>query len=57
MADEIVRCSYCVHADGFMPMLQRPSWFICERCGHVVIPDDPDFKCSCVKCTEIKRAA
>lgn len=23
MADEIVRCSYCVQADGFMPMLQR----------------------------------
>jgi hypothetical protein len=27
-------------------MLQRPSWFVCEQCGHVVIPDDPDSKCS-----------
>jgi hypothetical protein len=33
--------------------LQRPSWFVCEQCGHVVIPDDPDFKCSCRRCTWI----
>jgi hypothetical protein len=57
MADEVVRCRYCALDDGFRPMLQRPSWFICEQCGHVVIPDDPGFKCSCPKCLEINRAA
>jgi rubrerythrin len=43
--------------DGFRPMLQRPNWFICEQCDHVVIPDDPDFKCSCRQRTEMNRAA
>jgi hypothetical protein len=56
MADEIVRCPYCVLGDDFRPMLQRPSWFVCEQCFHVVIPDDPDFKCSCRRCT-INQAA
>jgi len=57
MADEIVRCPYCVLSDGFRPMLQRPSWFVCEQCFHVVIPDDPDFKCSCQRCMWVNRAA
>jgi len=38
--------------DGFRPMLQRPSWFVCEQCGHVIIPDDPDLNCSCRQCTQ-----
>jgi rubrerythrin len=37
--------------------LRRPEWFICEKCGHVLIPEDPDFKCSCRNCLEMKRAA
>jgi hypothetical protein len=28
------------------PMLQRPAWFIYEQCGHIMIPEDRDFKCS-----------
>jgi hypothetical protein len=52
VANEIVRCPYCVLGDRFRPMLQRPSWFVCEQCGHVVILDDPDFKWSCRRCTE-----
>ena len=43
--------------DRFRPMLQRPAWFICEQCGHVVIPEDSDFKCSCHNCLKVKRAA
>jgi rubrerythrin len=38
-------------------MLQRPVWFICDQCGHIVIPEDPDFKCACRKCLELSRAA
>jgi hypothetical protein len=54
---EVVRCPYCVLDDDFRPPLQRPPWFICEQCGHVVIPEDRDFKCSCRKCLELSRAA
>jgi hypothetical protein len=31
MADEVVRCPYCVLGDDFRPMLQRPEWFIREQ--------------------------
>jgi hypothetical protein len=37
--------------------LQRPERFICERCGHIVIAEDPDFKCSCRHCLKQQRAA
>jgi hypothetical protein len=57
MTEQIVYCPYCVLGDHFQPMLWRAAWLICERCGHIVIPTDPDFKCSCQKCAELKRAA
>ena len=57
MAEQIVRCPYCMLGDQSGTMLQRPAWFICEQCGHVVIPDDPDFKCCCRNCLKVKRAA
>jgi len=57
MAEDIVRCPYCVLGDQFRIMLQRPEWFICERCGHVVLPEDPGFRCSCGGCLELSRAA
>jgi hypothetical protein len=47
MAEQVVRCPYCVLGDHFRPMLQRPEWYVCEQCGHTMIPDDPEFKCSC----------
>jgi hypothetical protein len=58
MTDEIVRCPYCVLGEDFRPMLPRPEgWFICRKCGHTLIPESPDFKCSCQKCNELNRAA
>jgi hypothetical protein len=57
MAEQIVRCPYCMPGDQGGPMLQRPGWLICEQCGHIVIPEDPDFKCSCRDCLKLKRAA
>jgi rubrerythrin len=57
MSDQVVRCPYCLLADQFRPMLQRPDWFICEQCGHVLLPDDPDFRCACSTCMELNRAA
>jgi uncharacterized protein (DUF983 family) len=54
---EQIRCPHCVAGDQFRPTLLRPEWSICEQCGHVVIPEDRDFKCSCRKCLELSRAA
>jgi hypothetical protein len=54
---DIVCCPYCILGDQFRPMLQRPLWFICEHCGHIVIPGDFDFRCACRKCEEQKQAA
>jgi hypothetical protein len=47
---EIVRCPYCVLANEFRPMVERPGWYICERCGHTILNDDPQFKCRCQRC-------
>jgi hypothetical protein len=41
MAEKIVRCPHCVLGDQFMPMLKRPAWYVCEHCGHTLLPDDP----------------
>jgi hypothetical protein len=57
MAEQIVCCPYCVLGDKSRPMLRRPGWFICEQCGHVVIPEDAGFRCSCSNCAKVKRAA
>ena len=57
MDEKILRCPYCVVGDQLRPMLQRPVWFICEQCGHTVIPEDRDFRCSCRKCLELNQAA
>jgi hypothetical protein len=57
MAEQIVRCPYCILADDFRPMLRRPDWFICQQCGHITIPDDPEYRCRCQKCRELNRAA
>lgn len=33
-------------------MAQRiEGWLQCETCGHDAMPLDPDFKCTCAKCT------
>jgi len=57
MTEQVVRCPYCLLGDEFRPMRQRPEWFICEQCGHVLLPGDEDFKCACGGCTELNRAA
>jgi ribosomal protein S27AE len=50
-----VRCPYCVDGNGFKVMTPHDNHLRCEKCGHVVIPDRPTFRCSCLKCTELDR--
>lgn len=58
MAEQIVRCPYCVLGNDFCPMLPKPDgWFICLECGHTAMPIDPAFRCFCKKCGELNRAA
>jgi hypothetical protein len=36
MAEQIVRCPYCILGDDFRPMLPKPGgWFICQKCGEL----------------------
>ncbi len=53
----LIRCPYCVQDHNFRPMKRRfeGRWFICEQCGHTVMPDIPNFVCQCAKCAEIFR--
>jgi DNA-directed RNA polymerase subunit RPC12/RpoP len=58
MAETAVRCPYCVLGYEFRSMLPKPEgFFICLKCGHTVKPGDPDFRCFCQKCGELRRAA
>jgi ribosomal protein S27AE len=46
-----IRCPYCVEGNFFKEMVSHlDGRFICRKCGHVVRPGDPDFKCVCAKC-------
>jgi len=29
---------------------------ICEKCGHIIFPQDGAFKCPCLKCVEVDFA-
>jgi hypothetical protein len=52
MAEQILRCPYCILNGQPRPMLLRPVWTICTQCGHIVMPQYADFKCSCRECLE-----
>ena len=58
MAEQIVRCPYCVLGEDFRLMLPRPEgWFIDRKSAHTSIPENSEFKCSCSKCWELNRVA
>lgn len=38
MSEKDFSLPYCVDGEEFRPMLQKPGWFICELCGHVLLP-------------------
>jgi len=54
MVDTAVRCPYCVLGTNFRQMVAHlDGRFICRVCGHMAMPTNPDFKCSCSKCREL----
>lgn len=54
--DKAIRCPYCVEDQGFKTMLRHCSgdWFACSLCGHLALPSDPFFQCTCAKCLALK---
>ena len=57
MPEETIFCPYCILGDNLCPMLERPDWFICEQCGHTLLPGDPEFRCRCQNCMALNEAA
>jgi hypothetical protein len=55
---KIIRCPYCVERGQFMPMAERSGgdWSLCDSCGHLVVPQNPAFKCTCAHCVQIEKA-
>jgi hypothetical protein len=52
------RCPYCIERDEFRLMFRTPrGWIACQTCGHIIIPEEPDFKCLCRKCKALNCAA
>jgi Zn finger protein HypA/HybF involved in hydrogenase expression len=47
-----IRCPYCVQDNHFRVMADAGDGhvFKCERCKHVVIPENIYFQCVCPKC-------
>jgi len=56
--NKIMRCPYCVERGEFMPMIERSdgNWFACDRCGHLVLPQNPMYKCTCARCAQTVQA-
>jgi len=53
----VIRCPYCVLGIQFRPMQAHlDGRFICETCGHLAVPMDSNFNCSCRKCVELKAS-
>jgi hypothetical protein len=55
---EIIRCPYCVDTDNFKVMAMQPAgdWYLCDRCGHLALPSNSLFHCTCAKCVGLKSA-
>ena len=51
-APRSVRCPYCAEGKQFKLMLNRDSdeCYLCASCGHLWMPQQPEFKCPCSKC-------
>ncbi len=53
-----IRCPYCVEGNHFKIMTEAEGGLPmkCDRCGHLVAPKNPLFKCTCVKCFALDRS-
>jgi len=52
-----ISCLHCTEGGHFKVMTERDGgeWFRCSQCGHIVMPKEKRFKCSCPKCYDLPR--
>ena len=56
-ARSVVRCPYCVEAGNFRMMIpESGDGYLCNQCGHMVLPSNPLFECACKKCARFQIA-
>jgi len=57
MPRTVIRCPYCVEGSGFkiMHAVAGGDWHECETCAHVVMHNDPGFRCTCENCLRLSR--
>lgn len=51
-----IRCPYCVEGNSFKAMIVQGSgedWYMCVRCGHLIMPTNPSFECTCAGCVRL----
>jgi DNA-directed RNA polymerase subunit RPC12/RpoP len=50
-----IRCPYCVEGKSFKAMIARGGgdWYMCVRCGHLMMTKNPSFECTCAKCVTL----
>ena len=54
MPEREPRCPYCVVEDEFYPMTPvAHGRLICQKCGHIIFPNDTAFRCPCPECIKI----
>src|SRR3954452_14656723 len=52
-----IRCPYCVEGESFKAMVAQGNsgdWHMCVRCGHLILPTNPSFECTCANCVTLK---
>jgi hypothetical protein len=54
--ERVIRCPFCVEAGEFKTMsdVDNAEGHICARCGHMAVPSNPWFECSCAKCVGLR---
>lgn len=54
----VIRCPYCVEDGNFklMAIPESGGGHTCNGCGHVVLPSNPLFECTCTRCARFRIA-
>jgi hypothetical protein len=52
------RCPYCVEGGHFKLMIEQSGGdrFVCANCGHLAMPNNPLFTCTCAHCVRVESA-
>jgi len=57
MTLSVIRCPYCALGVQFRPMVAHlDGRYICDKCGHLALPRDANFRCSCQKCVALQSS-